>query len=42
MQRGGFRLRKLILNEKDAMKLVSVAERAKSFQTVSLNNNINE
>ena len=33
---------KFISNDKDTMNSIPVAERAKSFQTVSINGNINE
>ena len=42
MRHEGFRLTKLILNDKDVMNSIPVAERAKSFQTASFNDSINE
>ena len=42
MQRGGFKLTEFISNDKDVMNSLPVAERAKSFQNASFNDNINE
>ena len=42
MRYGGFRLTKFISNDKDVMNSIPVAERAKSFQTASFNDSINE
>ena len=42
MRRGGSRLTKFISNDKDVMNFILVAERAKSFQTASINDIINE
>ena len=42
MRRGELRLKKFILNNKDVMNSIAVAERTKSFQTASFNENINE
>ena len=42
MRRGGSRLTKFISNDKDVMNSILVAERAKSFQTASINDIINE
>ena len=42
MRRGEFRLTKFISKNKYAMNSIPVAERAKSFQTQSFNDNINE
>ena len=42
MRRGGFRLTKFKSNDKDVVNSKPVAERAKSFQTTSFNDNISE
>ena len=42
MQYGGFRLTKFVSNDEDVMNSIPVAERAKSFQIASFNDNINE
>ena len=42
MRRGGFKLAKFISNDKDVMNSIALAERAKSLQTASLNDKINE
>ena len=41
-RRGGFRLTKFVSNDKDVMNSIPVAERAKSFQTASFNDRLNE